>query len=168
MKYFKKSLIVLLLPLVAFTVAHKFYVSVTNISYSEKDRSLQITSRIFIDDFEEVLLERFGFESHLATDTESKQANEYIEKYLKTKFLMFIDGEQRQYNFLGKKYDNDIMICYLEVLELDIDEVKTIEVQNELLTDLFDEQQNVVHFKIKGKKKSFVLIKENNKGMLNL
>ena len=168
MKYLKKSLFVLLLPLVAFTVAHKFYVSVTNISYSEKDRSLQITSRIFIDDFEEVLLERFGFESHLATDTESKQANEYIEKYLKTKFLMFIDGEQRQFNFLGKKYDNDIMICYLEVPELDIDDVKSIEVQNELLTDLFDEQQNVVHFKIKGKKKSFVLIKENNKGMLNL
>ncbi len=168
MKYLKKSLFLLLLPLVAFTVAHKFYVSVTNISYSEKDQSLQITSRIFIDDFEAVLLERYGIESHLATDTESKQANEYIEKYLKTKFLMFIDGEQRQYNFLGKKYDNDIMICYLEVPELDIDEVKSIEVQNELLTDLFDEQQNVVHFKIKGKKKSFVLIKENNKGMLNL
>ncbi len=168
MKYLKKSLFLLLLPLVAFTVAHKFYVSVTNISYSEKDQSLQITSRIFIDDFEEVLLERYGFESHLATDTESKQVNEYIEKYLRTKFLMFIDGEQRQYNFLGKKYDNDIMICYLEVPELDIDEVKSIEVQNELLTDLFDEQQNVVHFKIKGKKKSFVLIKQNNKGMLNL
>ncbi len=157
----------MLLPLVAFTVAHKFYVSVTNISYSEKDQSLQITSRIFIDDFEAVLLERYGIESYLATDAESKQANEYIEKYLRTKFLMFIDGEQRQYNFLGKKYDNDIMICYLEVPELDIDEVKSIEVQN-VLTDLFDEQQNVVHFKIKGKKKSFVLIKENNKGMLNL
>jgi len=168
MKYLKRSLFLLLLPLVAFTVAHKFYVSVTNISYSEKDQSLQITSRIFIDDFEAVLLERYGFESHLATDTESKQANEYIEKYLKTKFLMFIDGKQRKYNFLGKKYDNDIMICYLEVPELAIDEVKSIEVQNELLTDLYDEQQNVVHFKIKGKKKSFVLIKQNNKGMLNL
>ena len=168
MKYLKKSLLVLLLPLLAFTVAHKFYVSVTNISYSEKDRSLQITSRIFIDDFEQVLFERYGIEAHLATDSESALADEYIEKYLNTKFLMFVDGEQRQYNFLGKKYDNDIMICYLEVLELDIDEVKSIEVQNELLTDLFDEQQNVVHFKINGKKKSFVLIKENNKGMLNL
>jgi len=168
MKYIKKSLLVLLLPLVAFTIAHKFYVSVTNISYSEKDRSLQITSRIFIDDFEQVLLERYGIEAHLTTDSESALTDEYIEKYLKTKFLIFVDGEQRQYSFLGKKYDNDIMICYLEVPEVDLGNIKSIEVQNELLTDLFDEQQNVVHFKIKGKKKSFVLIKENNKGMLNL
>lgn len=168
MKYLKKSLFILILPLVAFTVAHKFYVSVTNISYSEKDQSLQVTSRIFIDDFEQVLMERYGIEAQLASDTESALANEYIEKYLKTKFLMFVDGEQRQYNFLGKKYDNEIMICYLEVPEVNLGNIKSIEVQNELLTDLFDEQQNVVHFKIKGKKKSFVLIKENNKGMLNL
>jgi len=168
MKYLKKSLLVLLLPLVAFSVAHKFYVSVTNISYSEKDRSLQITSRIFIDDFEQVLLERYGIKAHLATDSETALAKEYIEKYLNTKFLMFVDGEQRQYNFLGNTYDNDIMICYLEVPEVDLGTIKSIGVLNELLTDLFDEQQNVVHFKIKGKKKSFVLIKENNKGMLNL
>jgi len=168
MEYLKKSLFILILPLLAFTVAHKFYVSVTNIFYSEKDQALQITSRIFIDDFEQVLLERYGMETQLATDSEAALANDYIEKYLKTKFLLFIDGEQRQYNFLGKKYDNDIMICYLEVPQVDIDIIKSIEVQNELLTDLFDEQQNVVHFKIKGKKKSFVLIRENNKGMLNL
>jgi len=168
MKYLKKSLLVFLLPLLAFTVAHKFYVSVTNISYSEKDQAIQITSRIFIDDIEKVLLERYGVETHLATNSETSLANEYIEKYLRTKFLMFIDGEQKEYNFLGKKYDNDIMICYLEIPEVAIIEVKSLEVQNELLTDLFDEQQNVVHFRVKGKKKSFVLIKENNKGMLNL
>ena len=168
MKYLKKSLFILILPLVAFTVAHKFYVSVTNISYSEKDGALQITSRIFIDDFEQVLLERYGIEAHLATDSETALVDEYIEKYLKTKFLMFVDGEQRKYKVLGKKYDNDIMICYLEIPEIHIEKIKSIAVQNELLTDLFDEQQNVVHFKIEGKKKSFVLIRENNKGMLNL
>lgn len=168
MKYLKKSLFILILPLLAFTIAHKFYVSVTNISYSEKDRALQITSRIFIDDFEQVLLERYGIEAHLATDSETALADEYIEKYLKTKFLMFVDGEHKQYKVLGKKYDNDIMICYLEIPEIHIEKIKSIAVQNELLTDLFDEQQNVVHLKIMGKKKSFVLIKENNKGMLNL
>jgi hypothetical protein len=34
--------------------------------------------------------------------------------------------------------------------------------------DLYEEQKNIIHFKIKGKKKSFVLIRESNKGMLNL
>ena len=168
MNYLKKCLFVLLLPLVAFTAAHKFYVSVTNINYSEKDQAFQITSRVFIDDFESVLLERYGVETHLSTDAETALADEYIEKYLRTKFLMHINGEQIKYSFLGKQYDNDVMICYLEIPDVDLSAIKSIEVQNELLTDLFDEQQNVVHFRVKGRKKSFVLIKENNKAMLNV
>ena len=168
MKYVNRSLILLVLPLLAFAVAHKFYVSVTNINYSEKGQAVQITSRVFIDDYEAVLFERYGIETHLATDLETEMAKTYIEKYLRTKFLVYLNGEQKSYNFLGKKYDNDVMICYLEIPEVGRDYIKSIAVQNEILTDLYEEQQNVVHIKIKGKKKSFVLIKENNKGMLNL
>ncbi|WP_282057001.1 DUF6702 family protein [Maribacter luteus] len=168
MKVLKKSLVLLLLPLLAFTAAHKYYVSVTNINYSEKDQAFQITTRIFIDDFEALLKERYGLEAKLATDKESKMADAYIGKYLKAKFLIHINGEQKQYRFLGKKYDNDIMVCYLEIPDIPGNDITSITVQNEVLTDLYDEQQNLVHVKVKGKKKSFVLIKENNKGMLNL
>ena len=168
MNSLKKSLVLLILPLVAFSAAHKFYVSVSNVAYSEKDKALQITSRVFIDDFEKVLEERYGLDAQLATPSESKFADEYIEKYFRAKFIFLIDDEVRPYQFLGKKYDNDVIICYLEILDVDLGKIKSIAVQNELLTDLFDEQQNVVHFKIKDKKKSFVLIRENNKGMLNL
>ena len=74
------SVILILAPLFAFTLMHKFYVSVTNIQYSEEDNSLQITSRIFIDDLENVLEERYGVIMNLATEKESGEANFYIEK----------------------------------------------------------------------------------------
>lgn len=166
-KHLKKGFVVLLLPLLAFTAAHKFYVSVTNVTYSEKDRSLQVVSRIFIDDFEALLLERYGIEAYLATDKESKLADAYIEKYLRTKFLVYVNGEQQQYDFLGKEYDGDIMVCYLEVPGVSEDTLKSLAIQNEVLTDLYGEQQNVVHIKVMDTKKSFVLIRENNKGLLN-
>lgn len=161
------------LPLVillffSFSSAHKFYVSVTNISYSEDDKAFQITSRVFIDDLDKLLKERYGVEAKLATPKESKIADEYIEKYFRTKFVVEFDGEIVPYNFLGKRYDTDVVICYLEIPDVDLSEIKTMSVQNEVLTDLFDEQKNVVHIKWKGNKKSFVLIRENNKGMLNL
>ena len=168
MQKFKKCLLLLLLPLFAFTVAHKFYVSVTNVGYSEKEDALQITTRIFIDDFERVLEERYGVKTFLTTDKESNLADEYIEKYLRTKFVVEINGGNKSYVFLGKKYDNDVMICYLEIPEIDFPNLQSIAIQNEVLTDLFDEQQNIIHFKIKDKRKSFVLVRENNKGMLNL
>ena len=168
MKRMKIGLLILILPLVAFTGVHKFYLSVTNITYSVKDDALQITSRIFIDDLERLLDERYGLKAQLGTEVESKLTDEYLEKYFKTKLLFEIDGTQATYTFLGKKYDTDIMICYFEIPKIGMENIKSIQIQNEILTDLFDEQQNVVHFKIKGKKKSFVLLKSDTKGMLNL
>lgn len=168
MKRLKKGLLILLLPLVAFTGVHKFYLSVTNITYSSKDDALQITTRIFIDDMERLLDERYDLKAQLGTEVESKLTDEYLEKYFRTKLLFEIDGTQATYKFLGKKYDTDIMICYFEIPKIGMDNIKSIQIQNEILTDLFDEQQNVVHFKIKGKKKSFVLLKSDTKGMLNL
>lgn len=152
----------------SFTVLHKFYVSVTNINYVEKDQAFQITSRVFIDDLEELLEERYDVDGHLGTDKETAIADEYIEKYLNTKLLLYLNDEKVNYTFLGKKYDNDVVICYLEVENVVLEDIKTIAVQNEILTDLFDEQKNLVHIKYKGKKKSFVLIKSDTKGMLNL
>ena len=168
MKHLKKGLLILVLPLLAFTAVHKFYVSVTNVNYSEKDDALQITTRIFIDDLDAILLERYDVEGKLATENESKQADTYLEKYLRQKFQVEINGEQKTYELIGRKYDTDVCVFYLELPKIDLPTVKTIQIQNEVLTDLFDEQQNVVHFKINGKKKSFVLLKSDTKGMLKL
>jgi len=168
MRPLKKALLILLLPLVAFTTVHKFYVSVTNVGYSEKDDALQITSRIFIDDLEAILLERYDVIAKLDTENESAVADEYLEKYLRKKFQIEVNGETVSYEVIGRKYDADVCIFYIEVANLNFPAVESIQIQNEVLTDLFDEQQNVVHFKINGKKKSFVLLKSDTKGMLKL
>ena len=157
-----------MMPLFAFATAHKFYLSVTHVNYSEKDGAIQITSRIFIDDFENVLQERYGFDAELATKNESEEADAYIEKYFRTKFAVEINGKNASYTFIGKKYDVDVMICYIEIPKVDLATTTSIQITNEILTDLYDEQQNIVHFKIDGKKKSFVLLKSDTKGMLNL
>jgi hypothetical protein len=168
MQTIKKTLVVLLLPLLAFAVAHKFYLSVTSVEYSDRYRAIQLTTRIFIDDFDKVLLERYGIKGNLATKEESAMADTYIEKYLKEKFIVEINGKQVDYDFLGKVYDNDIMICYVEVPEISLESTSSISLRNEVLMDIFEEQKNVVHFRLGNQKKSFVLIRENNKGMLKL
>ncbi|MGB5370368.1 MAG: DUF6702 family protein [Flavobacteriaceae bacterium] len=164
----RKTLLFLLLPLFAFTVAHKFYISVTNVGYSDKDKSLQITSRIFIDDMEKALMERYDIRAQLATDDEMDGAKGFIEKYVRAKFKVGVNGESVPYDLLAIKYDFDVLICYLEVPNINLPKTISIEIQNDMLTDVFEEQQNVVHFKIKDKKKSFVLMRDQNKGMLNL
>ncbi|MEL6976287.1 MAG: DUF6702 family protein [Bacteroidota bacterium] len=150
-----------------FTEAHKFYVSVTNFKYVEEEQAFQITSRIFIDDLDDVLAERYGMEMYLDTPDEKEVSDKYIKKYFQTKFSVALNGETVPCKFLGKRYENDVAICYLEVADVDLKETQKLSITNEILTDLFDEQQNIVHVKWGKSKKSFVLTKYNNKGMLN-
>jgi hypothetical protein len=168
MRDLKKALLILLIPLFAFTTAHKFYVSVTNVGYSEKNDALQITSRVFIDDLDKLLKERYDIDAKLSTVEESELSDEYLEKYLRAKFSVEINEKTRPYKLIGRKYDNDVCIFYLEIEAIDLPAIKSIQIENQLLTDMFDEQQNVLHFKINEKKKSFVLIKSDTKGMLKL
>lgn len=168
MKLVRTAVLLMLLPLFAFTGAHKFYISVTNVDYSEKDEAVQIITRVFIDDMNAVLKERYGIITALGTDKESTIDKEYLEKYLRAKFLVEINGATAKYDFIGHKYDTDMVICYLEVPNVPLKTLRQIGIVNEILTDIYDDQQNVVHMKVNGKKKSHVLIKSHIKGMLNL
>ena len=85
MKKFQGLIILLVIPMLAFTAVHKYYVSVTQIDYVEERGELQITSRLFIDDLEKLLRERYDEGITLAGENETKKVDIYLEKYLKQK-----------------------------------------------------------------------------------
>ena len=145
-------------------VAHKFYVSVTQIDYNEEEQSLQIISRIFIDDIEEVLKKRYEVSISLDPNEETTNVDQYIEKYLKQKLEFVVNNQEVSFVFLGKEYEDDFVICYLEINN--ISSLQTIEISNQTLMDLFEEQQNIVHVKKKNQRKSLILEKDNDLGML--
>lgn len=163
--HIKKLLILLILPLFAFTTAHKYYVSVTQIDYVKEKQAIQVTSRIFIDDFERLLQERYDDKIILNTGKDEKEIDLYIEKYIKSKFKIKVNGAVANYKFLGKEYEDDIIYCYIEIEN--VNEVKSFEVENRILFDLFNDQKNIVRTYINSKHKTFVLIPENDKGLLN-
>jgi hypothetical protein len=138
--------------------AHEFYLSVTEIEYNNEKQSLQIITRVFIDDFEDVLNERYGADLQLSEEAEEGAVAENISKYLKQKLRLQVNGEELQLNYLGKEYDADQLVLYIEVENLA--PFNKIEVTNEILTDLFDDQKNVVHVKVNDKTKSLLLMRQ--------
>ncbi|HLV38151.1 DUF6702 family protein [Xanthomarina sp.] len=161
----KQLLFILILPFLAFTAMHKYYVSVTQIEYVKNKQSVQIITRIFLDDFEDILQLRYDEELFLGPQSETNEANFYVERYLKSKMVIRINGQEKVLKYIGKEYDKDIVICYLEVEG--VKNIDTFEIENGVLFDLFPEQQNIVRTKINSKNKSFILIKENDKALLN-
>lgn len=164
MKPIKIIVFLLVLPLMSFSVLHKYYVSVTEIEYVKEKQSVQIISRYFIDDFEKLLRERYSSDITLKLENESETVNFYIEKYLKDKLQITINNQPAIYKFLGKEYEDDILLCYLEIKN--VPEITSIEVENRALQDVFPDQQNIIKLKVNSKNKSFLLNKENPKGLL--
>ena len=165
MKINRLLVFLIAIPLMSFTIAHKYYVSVTEVEYVKEQQSVQIVTRIFIDDFEKMLRERYDENITLDIGKDETQIDTYVQKYLSNKLQITINSTQQQFEFLGKEYEDDILFCYLEIT--DVSDIKTFEIVNQVLFDVFDDQQNLVKTKINSKKKSFILIAQNDKGVLN-
>ena len=165
MKSLKFLIIIFAIPLLGFTSLHKYYISVTQIDYIKDKQSVQITSRIFIDDFENLLREKYDEGIELAITSEAKTADLYIERYLKEKIKIKINNENTNITFIGKEYDGDIMRCYLEIEN--VKNIEFIKISNSVLFDLFNDQQNIIKTKINSKQKSFILTVKNTDAVLN-
>ena len=162
-----KSIVIALLIITSFTsvLAHKYYVSITEVEYVKDQESVQIITRIFIDDFQRLLRERYDDKITLDDNQDEEAINKLMNKYIKSRLLVSINSEEKQLKFIGKEYDTDIVYLYYEIEN--VQSIATMEIENTVLFDIFSDQKNVVRTNIKNSPKTFILIPENNKGLLN-
>tara|TARA_R110002073_G_scaffold8207_1_gene45596 strand:+ start:45852 stop:46349 length:498 start_codon:yes stop_codon:yes gene_type:complete len=163
MKLKKQLLILLLFPLVAFT-AHKYYLSLTQIEYSQKEKSLQIIINVFMDDIETALNKDYNIDLQLTTKKELTNSDEYFKKYLQEKLTFKNKEGSLNFNYLGKEYEGDLVYFYLEIKN--VNNPNFLEVSNKILIKHFPEQQNIVKMKIEKKRRSKILNKKNDKALL--
>ncbi|EDM45240.1 hypothetical protein SCB49_03929 [unidentified eubacterium SCB49] len=156
-------IVLLFVGLTSFNV-HKFYVSVTKVEYVKEAQSLQIITKIFIDDVEDVLNERFETETFLDTKKETPRDRELLKEYVLKKLKVEVNGQTARLDYLGIDYEPGIVRAYIEIV--DVKECKTIGIENTMLMEKFEEQQNIVHFTINDQKRSLTLDKENPNGLL--
>lgn len=155
----KKNLLRLILPIFLVSLLssfdwHKFYVSVTQIDYVPNKKRVEITSRIFIDDLEKALERKFKKKFYLTTSNEIENADVLIQEYLKEKIKISINKKAQNVEFLAKELEGDVLIFYTKIAISK--KINTFEIYNSLLTDLYKEQQNIVHLNINGNKNSFL------------
>ena len=84
----------------------------------------------------------------------------YIEDYFEEKLKIKINNKIQKITFLAKEQEDNIVICYLKI-EMK-DKPKDIDITNNVLTDIFSEQQNLVHLNINGNKKTLLFTNTNN------
>lgn len=153
----------LFLVLSAFTW-HKFYVSVTEVAYAESKNRIEITTRIFIDDLEKGLEKKYNKKINLATKEEIPEAKDFIKGYLNQSVQANVNNKTAEVIFLGTEIENDVLIAYLKI---DFSEkITTFELYNNVLTEIYADQQNLIHTNINNTKRSFLLTKSDKTALI--
>lgn len=140
----------ILLTFIFSLVAHPFHVSVSEIKYKSEEKAIQISTRIFLDDFEKALKTYTGNERFDITQkSEWEQISEVVGSYLLSHVTLW-DGRKRPYElkYVGAEMEGDVMWCYLEVEK--VRKLSEVEVSNRILHEVWEDQENLVHFRAFG------------------
>ena len=139
---------------------HDFHISKCLVEYNEAERALQISLHLFIDDLEEALRRQGADKLFICTEKEADDAEGHIQRYLEQNFIIEANGAEIAFDFLGKEISDDLAAvwCFLEITG--IEKLKELKITNKLLTEVFDDQTNIVSIIGPGGKKGVLLLKK--------
>lgn len=164
-KNISKIFLLSITQLISHVEFHEYYVSTTEVDYIKEKNLMQITIRIFIDDFEEIVKQKNN-NLKVAPDSNSKKINEILNQYIFEKFKISVNDQELIYEFIGKEYKSDMIQAYYEAEINNI--IKNISFENYILFDYFKNQQNIIHYKNDKFRKSFLHTIKNPKFTLSL
>lgn len=144
---------------------HPFHVSVSEVYFNEKAHSLEISMKIFTDDFELAIQKRGNAEFRLLDTKAEIVDEETIRSYLIDNFKIGIDGELVNLDFVGFEFDGNATLCYFEGRK--VKKINNIEIDNSIITEVFDDQINLTHFHYKEEMKSLKATKGSTVGLIN-
>lgn len=150
----------LLLTAITFcsSLLHPIHVSICEIEYDQNNKALEMTLRIFLDDLEkEIRLDRNQPELDITELPSGLDLNDILNKYLDKRFKVSINDKAREYTLLGHEIETDVVYCYMEITK--VKKLKSIEIVNSILTNVYDDQTNLVHIEVDDKIRSMRMVR---------
>jgi len=140
---------------------HPLHVSTTEVNFNAKDKSLEVSCRIFSDDFESILAKNYKQKTDLNNAALKPAMDDLIKKYITAHLQLKANGKTVNMNYIGFEIDHEATNIFLEVEK--ISSLKTLTLNNTILYDLFDDQMSIIHI-VKGqtRKSTKVLYPDKN------
>jgi len=122
---------------------HPLHVSTTEINFNARDKTLEVSCRIFSDDFEAILVKLYKQKTDLSNANMKTAMDELVKKYLLSHLQLKANGKAVAMNYIGFEIDHEATNIYLEVEKIPV--IKSVEVNDTILYDMFDDQMSIVH-----------------------
>ena len=130
---------------------HPYHVSAAEIEYNKPAAVLEMSIKIFIDDFENTLKKNYQQKIDLHKKEYRAVMDKLIEDYISRHLFIISKNKKYTTKLFGWETDKESVIIYATALAPDFD-IANIEVVNTVLFDFFKDQMNIVHFFVAGKR----------------
>lgn len=130
---------------------HPFHLSICEIEHDTQSESLQITIRLFQDDFE-LALDKIGGPVGFFSETEEAEAKKILQQFFDSHLKITVDKKDMTHQLLGFELEDNVVWCYLEIVKVPL--LQEVTVRNTVLLDTFDDQINLAHIRYQGHVKS--------------
>lgn len=165
MKKYLKLLFVFFAVFMLLSISgHKFYTAIFKIDFNENKKRIEVTTRIFVDDLNIAISKKYNRKMLLNSDKETEEDIAFLKKYLAEKMSLKVNGKQQTMRFLSKEVEENVLICYFNCDA--ITKIKSFEITNTVLTEIYEDQQNIVQLNINSKKQTLLLSADSTFGML--
>jgi intergrase/recombinase len=133
------------------TKSHPLFVSNTDATYNTSEKSVEIISKIFLDDLEKSLKTKFNTKVDLFA-TPTSTTNSYVLHYMQQHLQYTINGKAVAYNLIGYERKKDACWVYVEIPN--VTTIKSVTVTNSILHDFSSQQINLIHFTVGSNRQS--------------
>ena len=131
---------------------HPFHISVVEINHNGSEKTLEISCKIFTDDFEKTLAKKYNTKVDLTNPANPGAMDSLVKKYIFSHFSIKVNGRGQSLGYVGFETDKEASYAYVEVLN--VPSISKVDVTTDIMYDQFDDQVNILHVITGGKRQS--------------
>lgn len=154
-KIFLLSLWLLILGSITSFKPHPYHVGSVEFNYNQKSKTFEIIGRFFMDDLENAVNKKFGKNLHFLDKKFENEMNEALKNYASEYLKLKINNQLTKINYIGYQEDKESVEIFLESEKTE--QPKKVETAVSFIYNLFDDQMNIIHIIISGKRKTLKL-----------
>lgn len=143
------------------TTHHPIFVSVTEIEHNAQDKTLEISCKIFTDDFEKTLRQTYKTYVDLLKPKDKNSMNKLVADYVQKHLLIKVDDKLVALQFLGYEQQEEGIVSFYQANN--IASVKKLDITDNILFEYKKEQMSIIHLTVKDKKQSTKLVNPEDK-----
>lgn len=143
---------------------HPFHVSVVEVQHNAAARTLEMTCKIFTDDFEKVLAKNYRAKVDLTNPPVKAAMDSLVKKYIFSHLSLRANDRAVSFSYLGYEVDQEAAYGFIEVGG--VAALSRLEIDASLMYDQFDDQMNIFHVTVGGNRKSTRLNHPDRKAIL--